>query len=238
MKLSILVPVFNESNTLEEIVRRIEATEHDKEIILVDDFSTDGTRDILKCWGSVSTTTHSERTQIRIFFHDRNQGKGAAIRTALRNMTGDVAIIQDADLEYDPAEYDLLLKPILDNKADVVYGSRFLGGPHRVLFFWHQVGNRFLTLLSNIFTNLNLSDVETCYKVFTADAARRLELKSNRFGFDPEITALFAKFGYRIFEVPISYAGRTYEEGKKIGWRDGLVVLWAIVRHNVFRHVS
>jgi glycosyltransferase involved in cell wall biosynthesis len=197
----------------------------DKEIIVVDDGSTDGTTKWLK-----------ERAgdDVKVIFHQKNKGKGAALRTGFELVTGDIVIIQDADLEYDPREYGRLIEPILDGRADVVYGSRFTGGPQRVLFFWHYVGNRFLTLLSDMLTNLNLSDMETCYKVFRADLLKEITIKSNRFGFEPEITARFSKLKCRIYEVPISYSGRTYEDGKKITWRDGLVALFHIIRFKFF----
>jgi glycosyltransferase involved in cell wall biosynthesis len=227
MKLSVIIPVFNEKNTVLELLRRVEAVplSLEKEIIVVDDFSTDGTREIL---GGL------RRPDIRVLFHAKNMGKGSALRTGFSEATGDIVLIQDADLEYDPAEYPGLLAPILDDRADVVYGSRFQGGPHRVLFFWHSVGNRFLTALSNIVTNLNLTDMETCYKVFRGDVLRKLSLKSRRFGFEPEVTIKVAKLKCRIYEVPISYAGRNYSEGKKIGWKDGLAALFHIVRFRFF----
>ncbi len=227
MKLSVIIPVYNEKNTVLELLRRVEAVplSLDKEIIVVDDFSTDGTREVLGGLG---------RPDIRVLFHAKNMGKGAALRTGFSEATGDIVLIQDADLEYDPAEYPGLLAPILDGRADVVYGSRFLGGPHRVLFFWHSVGNRFLTALSNMVTNLNLTDMETCYKVFRGDVLRKLSLKSRRFGFEPEVTIKVAKLKCRIYEVPISYAGRNYSEGKKIGWKDGLAALWHIMRYRFF----
>jgi glycosyltransferase involved in cell wall biosynthesis len=210
------------------LLRRVEAVplSLDKEIIVVDDFSTDGTREVLGGLG---------RPDIRVLFHAKNMGKGSALRTGFSEATGDIVLIQDADLEYDPAEYPGLLAPILDGRADVVYGSRFLGGPHRVLFFWHSVGNRFLTSLSNVVTNLNLTDMETCYKVFRGDVLRKLSLKSRRFGFEPEVTIKVAKLKCRIYEVPISYAGRNYSEGKKIGWKDGVAALWHIMRYRFFK---
>ncbi len=223
--LSVVVPVFNERETLEEIVRRIRATPWRKEIILVDDCSSDGTSDILD---------RMEGDDLRIFRHDRNCGKGAALRTGFAEVKGDIVLIQDADLEYDPSEYDRLLKPILDGHADVVYGSRFLGGPQRVHLFWHRIGNALVTLFSNMLTNLNLSDMETCYKVFKADVVRRLEIKSDRFGVEPELTAKVARMKCRIYEVPISYYGRDYAEGKKITWRDGLAAIWHIIRFRFF----
>lgn len=225
MKLSVVIPVYNERGTIEEILKRVGSVPQDKEIIVVDDGSTDGTTKWLK-----------ERAgdDVKVIFHQKNKGKGAALRTGFELVTGDIVIIQDADLEYDPREYGRLIEPILDGRADVVYGSRFTGGPQRVLFFWHYVGNRFLTLLSDMLTNLNLSDMETCYKVFRADLLKEITIKSNRFGFEPEITARFSKLKCRIYEVPISYSGRTYEDGKKITWRDGLVALFHIIRFKFF----
>jgi len=228
MKLSVIIPVYNEKNTVLELLRRVEAVplSLDKEIIVVDDFSTDGTREVLGGLG---------RPDIKVLFHAKNMGKGSALRTGFSEATGDIVLIQDADLEYDPAEYPGLLAPILDGRADVVYGSRFLGGPHRVLFFWHSVGNRFLTNLSNMVTNLNLTDMETCYKVFRRDVLRKMTLKSRRFGFEPEVTVKVASLKCRIYEVPISYAGRDYGEGKKITWKDGLAALWHILRYRFFK---
>lgn len=227
MKLSIVIPVFNEKNTVREILRRVEEADAgvDKEIIIVDDFSTDGTRAILMGLG---------KPAIKVLLHEKNRGKGAALRTGFAAATGDIILIQDADLEYNPAEYPRLLEPILDGRADVVYGSRFLGGPHRVLFFWHYVGNRFLTTLSNITTNLNLTDMETCYKVFRREILRKITLRSERFGIEPEMTIKISRLKCRIYEVPISYAGRDYSEGKKIGWKDGLAALFHIIRYKFF----
>jgi glycosyltransferase involved in cell wall biosynthesis len=219
MKLSVVIPVYNEMETIEEILKRVQAVPHEKEIIVIDDASTDGS----KAW-----LAQASLEGVTILFHSKNQGKGAALRTGFEKVTGDIVIIQDADLEYDPREYDQLIEPILDGRADVVYGSRFTGGPQRVLFFWHYVGNKFLTLLSNMLTNLNLSDMETCYKIFRAELLQKITIKCNRFGFEPEITAKFAKLRCRIYEVPISYSGRGYEEGKKITWRDGLAALFHI----------
>ena len=224
-KLTIVIPVFNERETVHDIIEVVSATPYRKEIIVVDDGSTDGTRDILDA---------IQNDNVKVIMHDRNQGKGAALQTGFSHATGDIVIIQDADLEYDPADYPVLLNPILDGRADVVYGSRFAGhGAHRVLYFWHYVGNRFLTLLSNLFTNLNLTDMETCYKVFTKEALFGVVIKEQRFGFEPEITAKMAKKKLRIYEVPISYYGRTYEQGKKIDWKDGVRALWCIIKYNL-----
>ncbi len=225
MKLSIVIPVYNETGTIEEILKRVQSVPQDKEIIVVDDGSTDGSTEQLHRISDENTT---------LLFHSDNRGKGAALRTGLERVTGDIVIIQDADLEYNPSEYDRLIEPILDGRADVVYGSRFTGGPQRVFFFRHYVGNKFLTLVSNMLTDLNLSDMETCYKVFRSSLLKRIRIKSNRFGFEPEITAKFAKLRCRIYEVPISYSGRTYEEGKKITWRDGLAALFHIIRFRFF----
>lgn len=227
--ISILIPVYNEAGTIEEILHRIRDVDANglaKEIVIVDDASTDGTSDVLKKLPPAS--------DLKILSHPHNCGKGAAVRTALAHATGDVLLIQDADLEYDPADYPSLLKPILDGRADVVYGSRFLGGPHRVLFFWHYMANRFLTLLSNMVCNLNLTDMETGYKVFTRKAVAGLTLTSNRFGIEPELTAKLARRRCRFYEMPISYSGRDYSEGKKIGWKDGVAALWFIFRYRFF----
>jgi glycosyltransferase involved in cell wall biosynthesis len=227
MKLSVVIPVYNEKGTIREIYDSVRAVDIDKEIILVDDCSTDGTREILQ--GLADETT-------RVFMHDRNMGKGAALRTGFRNATGDIVIIQDADLEYDPHQYPKLIQPILDGKADVVYGSRFVTGDYRrVLFFWHMLGNKFLTLLSNMLTNLNLSDMETCYKVFRREVLEKITIEENRFGFEPEITAKIAKMDLRIYEIGISYSGRTYKEGKKIGWKDGISAFKCILKYNLLR---
>ncbi len=229
MKLSIVIPCYNEKNTIRGIVDAVRAAPYaDKEIIIVDDGSRDGTRDILE--------TEIAPLVQRIIFHDRNRGKGAALRTGIGAATGDLVIIQDADLEYDPGEYPLLLDPILQDRADVVFGSRFMGGrPHRVLYFWHSMGNALLTLTSNVFTNLNLTDMETCYKAFRREIIQGITIEENRFGFEPEITAKIARTGCRIYEVGISYYGRTYQEGKKIRWKDGFRALYCIVKYNVFR---
>ena len=224
-KLSVVIPVFNELQWIREIVRRVQEVPIPKEIVLVDDYSTDGTRNILFEMEKVPN--------IRVIYHEKNQGKGAALRTGFKHTTGDVVIVQDADLEYDPGEYPRLIQPILENRADVVYGSRFIGDNHRVLYFWHYIANKGLTMLSNFFTNLNLTDMETCYKVFRREVLQGINLKSNRFGFEPEITAKIAKKkdpAWRIYEVPISYSGRTYEEGKKIGLKDAFNALYCIIR--------
>lgn len=229
MKLSVVIPVFNEHATLPQILERVKKVDYDKEIILVDDGSTDGTREALQ------KMAENPEEGVRVFFHEHNKGKGAALRTGFREVQGDVVIIQDADLEYDPQDYPNLLAPILDGRADVVYGSRFLGGPHRVLFFWHYLGNKLLTLISNMLTNLNLSDMETCYKVFRAEVIKNLKLTANRFDIEPEITVKLARKGYRIYETPISYSGRDYSEGKKITWKDALPAIWALIKYRFFR---
>lgn len=231
MKLSVLVPVYNEERTLEEVVRRVCAFPMAKEIILVDDGSRDKSREILSRLQAANQQANDPLNQIRIFFQPHNQGKGAALRTALSHVTGEVVLVQDADLEYDPADYPALLAPIEKGLADVVYGTRFAGGgAHRVFFFWHSMGNRFLTLLSNMLSNLNLSDMEVGYKVFRAEVLKDIVLESNRFGFEPEITMKLAKKRCRFYEVPISYHGRTYEEGKKITWKDGVAALYYMIR--------
>lgn len=222
MKISVVIPIYNEKNTIRKVIAKVEATNMAKEIILVDDYSTDGTRGVLD--------EYRDKNGFQVLFHARNMGKGAALRTGFAKVTGDIIIIQDADLEYDPTDYRALLGPILDGRADVVFGSRFLGGPHRVMFFWHYMGNTVLTLLSNMLTNLNLTDMETGYKVFTKKVLDSITLTCDRFGFEPELTSKVAKKKFRIYEVPISYSGRDYSEGKKITWRDGIAALWFIFK--------
>jgi glycosyltransferase involved in cell wall biosynthesis len=229
--LSVVVPVYNERATLLDLVERVRAVPIRKQIVLVDDGSQDGTRDVLR---GIEAEPTDALNAVKVVFHERNCGKGAALRTGFEHATGQLIIIQDADNEYDPAEYPRLLQPLIEGKADVVYGSRFLGDfSHRVLYYWHYLGNRFLTTLSNCFTNLNLTDMETCYKVFRSEVIKEIlpTLKQNRFGFEPEITAKIARRRLRVYEHSISYSGRTYEQGKKIGWRDGFKALWCIVRY-------
>lgn len=239
MKLSIIVPVYDEVDTVAEILRRVRAVdltveigygpedgsvvEVDREIVVVDDGSTDGTQEIVREIGA--------RPEVLVALHERNQGKGAAVRTGLQQATGDVMLIQDADLEYDPRDYPSMLQPILEERSQVVYGSRFRGGPTKAMFFWHAVGNRFLTLVTNVLYDSILTDMETCYKVFTREVAEQLDLKAPGWGFDPEITAQILKLGYRIYEVPVAYTGREFHEGKKIGWRDGMTVLWTLLKY-------
>jgi glycosyltransferase involved in cell wall biosynthesis len=245
MKVSVVIPVYNERAFIEEVLLRVQAVAIEKEIVLVDDQSTDGTRALLEDFekaqsqGQREVAVQNGKAQlslenIRFLFQPQNAGKGAALRRGFEAATGDIILVQDADLEYDPKDYGKLLEPIFDGKADVVYGSRFLGGPQRVHYFWHYVGNKFLTLLSDIFTNLKLTDMETCYKVFRREVLANIKLESDRFGFEPEITAKISKGTWRIYEVPISYAGRTYAEGKKITWKDGVSTLWCILRFNLF----
>jgi glycosyltransferase involved in cell wall biosynthesis len=224
--LSVVVPAYNERATVEKVLRRLKEVPLRTQVVVVDDGSTDGTRDLLKELEGVGLIDV-------LVLHEQNRGKGAALRTGFGRASGDVVVVQDADLEYDPAELPRLLEPILAGKADAVYGSRFLGGPHRVLLFWHSVGNRFLTLLSNMMTDLNLTDMETCYKMVRTDLLKTLPLSADRFGFEPEVTARLAQAGARIYEMPISYHGRSYAEGKKIGWKDGVSALFAILRFNL-----
>jgi len=232
MKLSVIIPVYNEINTIGEILTRVLEVDLPKEVIVVDDCSTDGTREFLKEWGA--GRKEESKDEVRIFYQPKNMGKGAALRSAFKEATGEIVIIQDADLEYHPQEYPKLIEPILDGRADVVYGSRFLGTPRRVLMFRHTLGNKLLTFFSNLCTDLNLTDMETGYKVFKKEALEHLHLKSNRFGFEPEVTAKTAKMNYRIYEVPISYSDRDYWEGKKIRWMDGLKAIFSILRYNFF----
>jgi glycosyltransferase involved in cell wall biosynthesis len=241
-RLSVVIPVYNERQTLPEILDRVQAVAIPKEIVVVDDGSTDGTREYLArlqadLAAARAAGAFDEKNEIRIFFQERNQGKGAALRRGFAEATGDIVLIQDADLEYDPRDYPKLIAPILEGRADAVYGSRFMGFPKRVLYFWHRAGNALLTIVSNVFTNLDLSDMETGYKAVRADVLRRIPIRSNRFGVEPELTAKLARLRARIYEVPISYAGRTYAEGKKIDWTDGLTALWTIVKFAVVRDV-
>jgi glycosyltransferase involved in cell wall biosynthesis len=227
MKLSVVIPVYNEKTTIAEVIHRVQAVDvgMEKEILVVDDGSTDGTRDILEKLAS---------GPIKVVLHEKNKGKGCALHTGFSQAEGDIVLVQDADLEYDPRDYPKLLEPILDGRADVVYGSRFLGGPHRVLFFWHYVGNRLLTACCNMLSNLNMTDMETCYKVFKRELLQKIRLKSERFGFEPEITIKVAKLKCRVYEVPISYSGRDYAEGKKIGWKDGVAAFFHMIRYRFF----
>jgi len=230
-KLSVVIPVYNEERWIREVVRRVQEVPIPKELVIVDDCSKDNSRAILK-------ELEAEQPNIRLFFQPHNQGKGAALREGFKHAGGDIVVVQDADLEYDPAEYPKLIQPILENRADVVFGSRFIGDSHRVLYFWHYVANKVLTTLSNMFTNLNLTDMETCYKVFRREVLQDVKLRQDRFGFEPEITAKISRRGrkppWRVYEVPISYAGRTYEEGKKIGLKDAFNALWCIIRYRYF----
>ena len=229
MKLSVVIPCYNEVATIVELLEAVRAAPWpDMELIVVDDCSTDGSRELLQ---AMQPALHD-----RLVLHERNAGKGAALRSGIAAATGDVVLIQDADLEYDPQEYPRLLAPIVEGEADVVYGSRFIGsGPHRVLYFWHRLGNGFLTLMSNMFTNLNLTDMETCYKVFRREIIQSVKIEENRFGFEPEVTAKIARMRCRIYEIGISYRGRTYEQGKKIGWKDGVRAIYCILKYNLFR---
>lgn len=244
-RLSVVIPVYNERPTIEEILRRVQAVEIDKEIVVVDDFSTDGTRAFLAeikesrehnpyAVKLESSGTELRTDNIQVFFQDKNYGKGAALRRGFQEACGEVILVQDADLEYDPQDYHILMEPFHRGNVNIVYGTRFTSGPHRVLFFWHSVGNRFLTTCSNMFTNLNLTDVWTCYKVFRREVLEKIHLVEDRFGFEPEITAKVARGNWTIFEVPISYFGRTYAQGKKITWKDGVRALWCVLRYNVF----
>ena len=227
MKLSIIIPCYNESKTIISLINAVKRSPvTEKEIIIVDDGSRDGTRDILSAL---------DDPDIRVIFHKLNQGKGAALRTGFQEATGDICIVQDADLEYDPQEFPLVIQPIIEGKADVVFGSRFQSGrPHRVVYFWHRIGNGVLTLMSNLFTDLNLSDMETCYKAFRREVIQSINIRENRFGFEPEVTAKIAKMNLRIYEVGISYYGRTYDEGKKIGWKDGVRAIYCILKYNLW----
>src|SRR5580700_6407651 len=245
MKVSVVIPVYNERAFIEEVLLRVQASPIEKEILLVDDKSTDGTRGLLEDFEKAQSQGQREVSvqngkarlsleNIRFLFQPQNGGKGAALRRGFEFATGDVILVQDADLEYNPQDYGKLLEPIFDGRADVVYGSRFLGGPQRVHYFWHYAGNKFLTLLSDMLTNLKLTDMETCYKVFRREVIQSIHFRSDRFGFEPECTAKVARGNWRIYEVPISYSGRTYAEGKKITWRDGFTTLWCILRYNLF----
>jgi glycosyltransferase involved in cell wall biosynthesis len=247
MFLSVIIPAYNERNFIEEVIKRVLAAPYDKEIIIVDDGSKDGTREWLGSQFTVCSSQLKNVTQhptpntqysnsIKVIFHEKNTGKGGAVRTGIGVVRGDIIIIQDADLEYDPKDYHALFEPIIEGRADVVYGSRFLGGTHRVFYFWHYVGNKLITLVSNMLTDLNLTDMETCYKVFRREMLEGIQIESNRFGFEAEITAKMAKKDCRIYEVPISYYGRSYEEGKKITWRDGVKAVFTIIKYNLFRN--
>jgi len=240
-KLSVVIPVYNERATIEELLELVQTVDINKEVIVVDDGSTDGTREFLQELAQAPAhesgrmdRSQLERGEIKVFFQAKNCGKGAALRRGFQEARGELILVQDADLEYRPSDYHKLLEPVEQGAADVVYGSRFLGGPHRVLYFWHSVGNKFLTTLSNMFTNLNLTDVWTCYKLFRREVLQNIDIKEDRFGFEPEVTAKVAKGNWRVYEVPISYWGRTYAEGKKITWKDGAKAIWYILRYNLF----
>ncbi len=241
MKLSVVIPVYNEIDTIQQILYKVQGVDIEKEIILVDDFSSDGSREFLQDIANSKNPVQLDKVQaslpvdnIKVLFQDRNQGKGAALNRGFSEISGDLVIIQDADLEYEPQEYHKLIEPIINGFADVVYGSRFIGGsPHRILFFWHSIGNKVLTFFSNVFTNLNLTDMETCYKMFKSEIIQQIDLQENGFGIEPELTAKMARLGARFYEVGISYYGRSYEEGKKITWRDGLRTVWCILRYNL-----
>jgi glycosyltransferase involved in cell wall biosynthesis len=244
-RVSVVIPVYNERAYIEEVLLRVQAVRLDKEVLVIDDGSTDGTRELLREFERMQAEGRTEAPVqnghallpfhgVHFIFQDRNRGKGAALRRGFEMATGEIILVQDADLEYDPRDYHKLLEPIFDGRADVVYGSRFLGGPQRVHYFWHYAGNKFLTLLSDMLTNLKLSDMETCYKVFRREVVQSIHLESDRFGFEPECTAKVARGNWRVYEVPVSYSGRTYAEGKKITWRDGLTTLWCILRYNLF----
>lgn len=249
VKLSVVIPCYNELGTIEAVIEAVKAVPIQQlEMIVVDDCSIDGTRELLRSRFPVPTGVQLESQQIelpcysrtvQVLYHSTNRGKGAALRTGIAAATGDIVIVQDADLEYDPQEFGRMLNPIVQGKADVVYGSRFVGDqPHRVVYYWHMIGNRFLTMLSNIFTNINLTDMETCYKAFRREIIQSIRIEENRFGFEPEITAKVAKMGCRIYEVGISYYGRTYKEGKKIGWKDGFRAIFCILKYNLFANKS
>jgi len=240
VKLSVVIPVYNERATFKELLRRVIAVDVPKELVIVDDCSTDGTREMLQeiaeqGLASIEEAAPRNLNEVRVYFQEKNAGKGAALRRGFTEATGDLIVVQDADLEYDPNDYHRLIQPIVDGDADVVFGSRFAGTPRRVLYFWHTLGNKALTMLSNVFTDLNLTDMETCYKVFRAECIRSIRLEEDRFGFEPEVTAKLARQGYRIYEVPVSYHGRTYAEGKKIGWKDGVRAVYAILKYGVKR---
>lgn len=239
MRVSLVIPVYNESRTLAELLRRVVAVDFPKELVLVDDFSTDGSREFLQSLQEkglelLEGTPRNENT-LRVLFQEKNQGKGAALRRGFQEATGDIVLVQDADLEYDPRDIPRVIQPILDGVADVVFGSRFIGSPRKVLYYWHTMGNKLLTTLSNMTSGLNLTDMETCYKAFRAEVIKSIQVEEDRFGFEPEVTAKIARGNWRVYEVPISYHGRTYEEGKKIGWKDGFRALYAITKYSLKR---